>query len=159
MKAYGWFKEVHDEVKDSFEFKLAGLKLEVTEKILEAMERKNVNRKQLSDALGVSKASVSRLLNNGSNATLKTLLQIAEALNCYLSISIRSKSETGESREIEEEEIHGGVCYDPLSYLPVVNFVKQEGEPAEALERAAEMVAVSGKPKSPPKRKKMAAER
>jgi transcriptional regulator with XRE-family HTH domain len=159
MKAYGWFKEVYDEAKDSFEFKLAGLKLDVTEKILKAMERKNVNRKQLSDLLGVSKASVSRLLNNGSNATLKTLLQIAEALDCDLNISIRSKAETGESRAIQEGEIVGEACCDPLPFLPGMDFVKQEGEPAEARERAVEMVVVNEKGKSPPKRKKTAAER
>jgi len=102
VKAYGWFKEVRDEARDSFEFKLAALKIEVTERILEAMERRDMNRKQLADSLGVSKASVSRLLNNGSNVTLKTLLQIAEALDCDLSIGIRSKAARKESGEVEK---------------------------------------------------------
>lgn len=93
MKAYGWFEDGYEEAKDSFEFKLAGLRIEVLERILEAMEREGVNRKQLSDLLGVSKASVSRLLNNCTNATLKTLLQIAEALDCDLSVPIRGKAE------------------------------------------------------------------
>jgi len=104
VKAYGWFNEIRDEARDSFEFKLAALKIEVTERILEAMERRSMNRKQLADSLGVSKASVSRLLNNGSNATIKTLLQIAEALDCDLSIGIRSRDAARDSGKIEEED-------------------------------------------------------
>lgn len=104
MEAYGWFKEIRDEARDSFEFKLAALKIEVTERILEAMERRSMNRKQLADSLGVSKASVSRLLNNGSNATLKTLLQIAEALDCDLIVGIRSMAATRDSGKTEEED-------------------------------------------------------
>lgn len=104
MEAYGWFNEIRDEARDSFEFKLAALKIEVTERILEAMERRSMNRKQLADSLGVSKASVSRLLNNGSNATLKTLLQIAESLDCDLSIGIRSRAATRDFGKTEEED-------------------------------------------------------
>lgn len=104
VEAYGWFNEIRDEARDSFEFKLAALKIEVTERILEAMERRSMNRKQLADSLGVSKASVSRLLNNGSNATLKTLLQIAESLDCDLSIGIRSRAATRDFGKTEEED-------------------------------------------------------
>ena len=103
MKAYGWFEKVYEEAKDSFEFKLEGLKIEVVERILEAMERKDVNRKELADLLGVSKPFVSKLLNNGSNVTIKTLLQITEALDCDLNVSIKSRVETKEFREIEED--------------------------------------------------------
>jgi transcriptional regulator with XRE-family HTH domain len=88
MKAYGWFKEALEEAEGSFEYKLESLELEVTEKILEIMEAKGVNRSELAQRLGVSKAAVSKLLNDGSNMTLKRLLTISEALGHDLTINL-----------------------------------------------------------------------
>lgn len=88
MKAFGWFAEVYEEVKDSFAFKLKSLELDITEKILEAMKNKNMSRKDLADELGTSKSAVSKLLNNGSNITLKRLLKISMAVGYELKIEL-----------------------------------------------------------------------
>jgi transcriptional regulator with XRE-family HTH domain len=88
MKAYGWFKDEWERARDTFEYKLEGLELEVTEKILEIMEQKDISRSQLAERLGVSKAAISKLFNNGSNMTLKRLLTIAEALEQELRVSL-----------------------------------------------------------------------
>jgi len=88
MKAYGWFKKELERARDTFDYKLEGLELDVTEKILQIMEEKGVSRSELAARLGVSKAAVSKLLNNGSNMTLKRLLSIAEALGQELRVNL-----------------------------------------------------------------------
>jgi DNA-binding Xre family transcriptional regulator len=92
MKAMGWFKDAHENARDTFDYKLAGLELDVSENILEIMERKNVIRSELPGKLGVSKAAVSKLFNNGSNMTLRTLLKITDALDCDVGIKMSSRS-------------------------------------------------------------------
>lgn len=92
MKAMGWFKDVYENARDGFDFKLAGLELDVTENILEIMERQKISRSELAGKLGVSKAAVSKLLNNGSNMTLRTLLKITDALDCDVGIKMSLRS-------------------------------------------------------------------
>lgn len=96
MKAHGWFAELCDEVEDSFEYKLKSLELELTEKILAAMKAKGLSRSDLAGRLGTSKAAVSKLLNDGSNITLKRLLKISTAVGYDLIINI-TPSEEGHS--------------------------------------------------------------
>jgi len=88
MKAYGWFKRELERARDSFDYKLESMELEVTERILQVMEEKGITRSELAERLGVSKAAVSKLFNNGSNMTLKRLLTIAEALGQELRVNL-----------------------------------------------------------------------
>jgi transcriptional regulator with XRE-family HTH domain len=90
MQALGWFKEEWERAKDTFDYKLESLELEVTERILEIMEEKGISRSELAERLGVSKAAISKLLNNGSNMTLKRLLTIAEALDHEVRVDLGS---------------------------------------------------------------------
>lgn len=92
MKTYGWFEKEYNRVKNNIGFKLADLEIELTEKILQIMEDKEISRTDLADRLNVSKASISKLLNNGSNMTLKRILSIADALDCNFSVKIEDKS-------------------------------------------------------------------
>ena len=101
MKAYGWFKEELERARDTFEYKLEGLELEVTERILQVMQEQGITRTELARRLGVSKAAVSKLLNDGSNMTLKRLLAVAEALNYELRISLAPSG-----HKVEEEFIY-----------------------------------------------------
>ena len=109
MKAMGWFKDVYENARDSFDFKLAGLELDVTENILEIMERQKISRSELAGKLGVSKAAVSKLLNNGSNMTLRTLLKITEALDCDVGIQMSLRS--AESSCVGCVKDEGGFAY------------------------------------------------
>jgi transcriptional regulator with XRE-family HTH domain len=101
MKAYGWFKEELERARGTFEYKLAGLELEVTERILQVMQEQGITRSELARRLGVSKAAVSKLLNDGSNMTLKRLLAVAEALNHDLRINLAPSG-----HKVEEEFIY-----------------------------------------------------
>lgn len=88
MGFHGTFRKLYDEVKDSFEYKLEVLSIDVTEKVCDAMQQKGLNRNDLAKALGVSRASVTQFLNEGSNITLKRLLKIAEALDYDITIEM-----------------------------------------------------------------------
>lgn len=91
MRHYGWFKDAHEEVKDTFEYKLEWLELNITQKILDLMEIKNITRSDLAEKLNVSKASISKLLNQGSNITVKRLLKIAEVLEYDLTVDLQER--------------------------------------------------------------------
>lgn len=133
MQALGWFKEEWERAKDTFEYKLASLELEVTERILEIMEEKGISRSELAERLGVSKAAISKLLNNGSNMTLKRLLTIAEALGHEVRVDLRSVEHRIEEnviqydarrkhRQPEHLQFEGLIIAD--DYLPPDNEVR-----------------------------------
>jgi transcriptional regulator with XRE-family HTH domain len=56
--------------------------LEVTEVICKIMRDKGISRKELSDLMGKSKASISQLLNGERNLTLRTVADILDVLGC-----------------------------------------------------------------------------
>lgn len=81
-----WMKESLAKYKDTFEFKLEEVILDITEEVCRAMEEKEIDRAELADKLGVSRAFISKLLNGTPNLTIKTLMKIAVALDKELSI-------------------------------------------------------------------------
>lgn len=91
MKTEKWFNEKLKEFKDDIEFRLEGVILELTEKICKRMEEKNINRSELASLLQVSPAFVTKILNGTSNFTLKTMMLLADALECQLSIDLKPK--------------------------------------------------------------------
>jgi hypothetical protein len=54
--------------------------LEVTEKICDVLEQKNMNRVQLASALSKSKGYISQLLDGSANMTLRTMSDVFLAL-------------------------------------------------------------------------------
>jgi DNA-binding Xre family transcriptional regulator len=68
--------------------------LDVTEKILEALEKQEINQNELASRLGTSKAFVSQLLNGGRNMTLRTLADICFALRLAPELALRRKEHT-----------------------------------------------------------------
>lgn len=93
MKVYGPFKKIYEDVKDTFEYKLADLSIQITENVLEMMEKRGINRNELAKKMGVSRASITQFLNEGSNITIKRLLKLSEALDCKIEIQIVDKGE------------------------------------------------------------------
>jgi len=92
MRVYGPFKDIYDGIKDTFEYRLATLALDITEKIQEVMHNRGINRIDLAKKMGVNRASISQFLNEGSNITIKRLLKIAEALDCTVNIKIEENN-------------------------------------------------------------------
>lgn len=68
--------------------------LEVTEKLLEAMEKQQINQNELASRLGKSRAFVSQLLNGSRNMTLRTLADICFALRLAPELALRRKEQT-----------------------------------------------------------------
>jgi transcriptional regulator with XRE-family HTH domain len=63
----------------------------VAEHIWERMEQQEVNKSGIAAALGKSKAFITQLLNGTRNMTLRTLSDIAFALNAEIDIRIHPK--------------------------------------------------------------------
>lgn len=65
--------------------------VQVAEGIWEQMERKNVSKTDIAAALGKSKAFITQLLGGSRNMTLRTLADIAFALDGEIDVQIRPK--------------------------------------------------------------------
>ena len=97
-----WFEKMLDTVKDSFEFRLETIILDITEQISKRMNERQINRTQLAKALDVSPAAVTKILNGNSNFTLKTLLSLGDVLDLDLSINFRPKEIPIEAQQPSE---------------------------------------------------------
>lgn len=87
-QTYPEWQEKWAEDRESLEYKLEGVIIDVTEGILERMEQLGINRTDLAKRLGVNKAAVTKLLRGSENLTLKTLVKVASALGCDLSVTM-----------------------------------------------------------------------
>jgi transcriptional regulator with XRE-family HTH domain len=101
MRSYGWLKDLEKQIKGSPEDDIARIELDITEKILEVMDAKNISRAELAEKMGVSKSSISQFFNNGSNITVGRLIRIVHALNCEVEINLVGKKVVFED-EFEE---------------------------------------------------------
>lgn len=79
------------------------------QQIRRAMRGKKVLNKDLSERLGVSEASISRLLSGSQNLQLDTLYMLADALDQQLVISIGVQNEV---RENVEASVDAPSCID-----------------------------------------------
>ena len=64
---------------------------DVTEALWEAMQRADVSKSELAKRLGRTKGHVSQLFSGSRNMTLRTLAEIAEVLDCTVSIGIHAR--------------------------------------------------------------------
>jgi len=67
--------------------------LDVTENVWEVMQRIGVNKVQLAERLGKSKAYVSQLLNGSRNMTLRSLADICFALDVSPKITLEGQAD------------------------------------------------------------------
>lgn len=99
-----WFKETVEEVKDTFEYKLEGYKIEIALKMVEKMEEKGINRTELARRLGVSSPFVTKILRGTNNFTLATLLRICEVLGLELKIELEAAAEVAAKKATKIED-------------------------------------------------------
>lgn len=86
-----WAKGELEKYQDSIEYRLEEAILNFTEQICELMEKQKINRSELAERLGVSRAFITKLLNGNPNLTLKTMMNIATALKSDLNIQIQPR--------------------------------------------------------------------
>jgi transcriptional regulator with XRE-family HTH domain len=72
--------------------------LNVNEQIQQNMEDRKVTRADLARELDVTKGYISRLLNNTPNMTLRTLVSIATAVGCRVSVTIAKQESVAVTR-------------------------------------------------------------
>lgn len=92
METYGWFRDEFEKAKDTLEFKLESLEILLFERIIARMEECKISRSDLASRMNTSKAYISKIFNNGANMTLKSMLALAEAIDCSLSIDLIEKT-------------------------------------------------------------------
>ncbi|MDA3937265.1 MAG: helix-turn-helix transcriptional regulator [Actinomycetota bacterium] len=69
---------------DSVEYQVEDLILSLTGEFLDRMEQTDVSRADLARRIGVKPPRITRILQGNDNFTLKTLVGVADALDCKL---------------------------------------------------------------------------
>ncbi len=91
MKNMTWFENKLAKFEKDLDFITEEAIIEFNEKIVEKMKERGLNNTKLAKLMGVSKPFVSKLLNGNPNMTLKTMVNIAEALDCNIYIDVCNK--------------------------------------------------------------------
>ncbi len=90
--------------------------LEVTEMIWDKLEKKDLNKAELAQTLGKSKSYISQILSGSRNMTLRTLADIAHALNLKPKFHLLEENETTEWVQV-------GTVAPSLKNLAAINIV------------------------------------
>lgn len=94
--------------------------LETTIALCGAMKRDGVNRAELAERLGRTRGFVSQLLSGGRNLTLRTLADVADALESRVSIEIRPNIATSSEMRWQSFVRQGTACrLLGMSFTPV----------------------------------------
>ena len=75
------FSDSFEDVKKTPEYLLEGKIWDITYNINALMKERGISRAELARRIGVSRASVSRMLNGSTNYTLRKLSEVALALD------------------------------------------------------------------------------
>lgn len=68
-------------------------KYDIIRNVIERRIQLNISQKRLAELIGTKQPAISRLENGDSNATLGTLIKVANALELDVSIQARTKNE------------------------------------------------------------------
>jgi transcriptional regulator with XRE-family HTH domain len=93
--------------------------LDATETICMVMSENNISRSELAKRLGKSRAFVTQILSGGRNLTLRTLSDVADALDCRTRITMIQ-------RKASARIIHHGT-WSSNRFDVVVTTAEQEG--------------------------------
>lgn len=72
-------------------FAQEGLLVDASEEVWRAMNKEGLNKSQLADRIGCSRAHVTMVLNGTRNMTLRTLSDLADALGCEVRVKLLPK--------------------------------------------------------------------
>lgn len=85
-----WLQESDENKKITAQERLI---VEVTESLYAKMLDNDIRKSEIADKLGKSQAYVSQLLSGSRNMTLRTLSDIAQALDCVPSVTLKQQNE------------------------------------------------------------------
>lgn len=83
-----WLQSKLRKVAGRVGYETERLMIGINEEIVAQMEAQGVTRTGLADRLKVDKARITRMLNGAPNMTLKTLVSVASALGCRVSVPV-----------------------------------------------------------------------
>jgi transcriptional regulator with XRE-family HTH domain len=86
-----FFSRLFEEAEKDSKFHAETLKIEIAEQIFCAMERKNLNRAQLAEKLGLDKSYISKVLKGNINLTIETIAKIGKELEAAWTIKLEDK--------------------------------------------------------------------
>lgn len=87
-----WFLSKLSKYENKSSYIAEELLLQVTEKIVELLIQKKMTRTELSAKMKVSKPYITKILNGNENLTLKTLVNIAHALDTKICIQFEKNN-------------------------------------------------------------------
>ncbi len=80
IKRSKWDQDHYDRIKDDPEYIATGLMIDVNEILYIRMEELGLSQRDLAKRIGRSQPFVWKLLNHGTNMTVKTMVSLAQAL-------------------------------------------------------------------------------
>lgn len=87
------FSAIFERLERSEEYQLDALKIELCEQIYLIMEQEDIAKAELARRLKTSRAYITKLLQGSANFTLESLVKVARALDCNVSVTLRPKTE------------------------------------------------------------------
>lgn len=87
------FSAIFERLEKSEEYELDALKVELCEQIYLIMEQEDIAKAELARRLKTSRAYITKLLQGSANFTLESLVKVARALDCNVSVTLRPKTE------------------------------------------------------------------
>lgn len=92
------FEDLLQRAELSDAYQIDRLKVEISERIYNAMTQQDVSNAELARRLGKSRAYVTKLLRGTTNFTLESLVRISRALSCEVEFELISKAPKAKAR-------------------------------------------------------------
>lgn len=86
------FSALLGRLENSEAYELDALKVELCEQIYLIMEQEEVTKAELARRLQTSRAYITKLLQGSANFTLESLVKVAKALECKVSVNLRYRA-------------------------------------------------------------------
>jgi len=83
-----------EQARQSHAYRSEGASIRFTEDLVTAMKSTGLTRSALADKIGSSPAYITKILKGETNFTLDSMVKIANALNCELTISLQPLATT-----------------------------------------------------------------
>jgi transcriptional regulator with XRE-family HTH domain len=116
----GWLTKKVESLAGRVGYETEKLLLEINEQIVRRMQDLKLSRSALAEKLGKDRAQITRLLNGNANTTVKTLVEIANALGTRWNVELQDVHPKRTSVNRNFFEVADWLAYIPAS-LPTTN--------------------------------------
>ena len=81
-----------EQARQTHAYRAEGASIRFTEELLAAMKARDITRTALAEKIGTSPAYVTKILRGDTNFTLDSMVKMAHALDCEISIQLSSST-------------------------------------------------------------------